>query len=72
LNFPVGGVYFSVKKLNLIFRRAQLLRATILDEIGTRPCEERSFYMEYQFGNKICFVQEGTAFDGEWRRSEKL
>lgn len=48
------------------------MRATILDEIGTRPWGERSFYMKYQFGNKICFVQEETAFDGEWRRSEKL
>ena len=58
-------IYFSVKNLNLIFRRAQLLRATILDEIGTRPWGERSFYMEYPFGNKICFLQEETVFDGE-------
>ena len=58
-------IYFSVKNLNLIFSRAQLLRATILDEIGTRPWGERSFYMEYPFGNKICFLQEETVFDRE-------
>ena len=57
-------IYFSVKNLNDVFRRAQVLGTIILDEIGTRPWGETSFYMKDPFGNKICFVQEETVFTG--------
>ena len=57
-------IYFSVKKLNDVFKRAQQLGAVILDEIGTRPWGETSFYMKDPFGNKICFVQEETVLTG--------
>ena len=45
-------------------KRAQVLGAIILDEIGTRPWGETSFYLKDPFGNKICFVQEETVFTG--------
>ncbi len=57
-------IYFAVKNLNDVFKRAQELGAVILDEIGTRPLGETSFYLRYPFGNKICFVQEETVFTG--------
>ncbi len=57
-------IYFSVKNLNDAYRRAQALGAIILDEIGTRPWGETSFYLKDPFGNKICFVQEETVFTG--------
>ncbi len=58
-------IYFSVKNLNAVFKRAQVLGAIILDEIGTRPWGETSFYLKDPFGNKICFVQEETVFTGD-------
>ena len=57
-------IYFSVRNLNIVFRRALVLGAIILDEIKTRPWGETSFYMKDPFGNKICFVEEGTVFTG--------
>ncbi len=57
-------IYFSVKNLNDVYSRAQALRAIILDEIGTRPWGETSFYLKDPFGNKICLVQEETVFTG--------
>jgi catechol 2,3-dioxygenase-like lactoylglutathione lyase family enzyme len=57
-------IYFSVRYLNIVFRRALVLGAIILDEIKTRPWGETSFYMKDPFGNKICFVEEGTVFTG--------
>jgi len=35
-----------------------------LRPIETQPWGERSFYCTDPFGNKLCFVEEGTTFTG--------
>ena len=58
-------LYFAVVDLKAIFAKAMEFGALITDQIGARPWGETSFYMKDPFGNKICFVQEETAFTGE-------
>jgi catechol 2,3-dioxygenase-like lactoylglutathione lyase family enzyme len=58
-------LYFSVDDLEATFARCQQAGCKRLDEqIRTRPWGERSFYAEDPFGNKLCFVDETTAFTG--------
>jgi predicted enzyme related to lactoylglutathione lyase len=57
-------IYFSVKNLHDVLRRAQELGAMISDGIAKRPWGEISFYLKDPFGNKISFVQEETVFRG--------
>ena len=70
---PNGDVvYFSVKKLELVFERARALRCLSKEEfheqkaceIAVRPWGERSFYAEDPFGNGLCFVEAKTVFMG--------
>ena len=58
-------LYFSVDDLEAAFRRCQHADCKRLDaQIQTQPWGERSFYAEDPFGNKVCFVDEGTVFTG--------
>ena len=57
--------YFAVDDLEAVFARAQAAGCKQLEEqIRTRPWGERSFYATDPFGNKLCFVDERTAFTG--------
>jgi catechol 2,3-dioxygenase-like lactoylglutathione lyase family enzyme len=66
------NVYFSVKELDAIHKRASELgclsdgdvHGSRAGEIVTRPWGERSFYAFDPFGNPICFVEESTIFTG--------
>ena len=59
-------VYFAVKDLDAVFRRARSLPCRKLDpQIKTQPWGERCFYATDPFGNPICFVDERTVFTGE-------
>jgi len=58
-------VYFAVADLEACYERAMGLPCDSLeDAIRTRPWGERSFYARDPFGNRICFVDEETAFTG--------
>ncbi len=43
-------------------KRARKAGAKILSPIETQPWGERSFYCSDPFGNKLCFVADGTLF----------
>lgn len=66
------NIYFSVKDLEAIRKRAGELgclstgevHGAPAGEIVTRPWGERSFYAFDPFGNPICFVEESTVFTG--------
>jgi len=59
-------LYFSVTDLEGAYNRAcRLEMGWLEDSIKTRPWGERSFYARDPFGNKICFVDERTAFRGD-------
>jgi predicted enzyme related to lactoylglutathione lyase len=55
-------VYLAVDDLEAALGRAQAAGARILRPIETQPWGERSFYCSDPFGNKLCFVAEGTLF----------
>jgi catechol 2,3-dioxygenase-like lactoylglutathione lyase family enzyme len=65
-------VYFAVRDLEAVHARARRLRCLSPEavhdapagEIATRPWGERSFYARDPFGNRLCFVDEGTVFTG--------
>jgi predicted enzyme related to lactoylglutathione lyase len=58
-------VYFAVHDLEAAFFRCRDAGCKQLDaEIKTRPWGERSFYLQDPFGNRLCFVDEKTAFTG--------
>ena len=66
------NIYFSVKDIKLMHRRAKELECLSsgdvhgepAGEVVTRPWGERSFYAFDPFGNPICFVEESTLFSG--------
>jgi catechol 2,3-dioxygenase-like lactoylglutathione lyase family enzyme len=55
-------MYIAVDDIEMIHARATVLSAT--EPIQTQPWGERSFYLDDPFGNRICFVQDGTEFTG--------
>lgn len=55
-------VYFAVPDLEHALERAQLAGALISGPIETQPWGERSVYCSDPFGNKLCFVADGTLF----------
>ena len=55
-------VYFAVDDLEASLERARQAGARILKPIETQPWGERSFYCADPFGNKLCFVANGTLF----------
>ena len=58
-------LYFLVDDLDEYFKRVTAqAKARVLKPIETQPWGERSFYCVDPFGNKLCFVQQGTAFTG--------
>ena len=58
-------VYFAVEDLEAYQRRVgEQPNAKVLRPIETQPWGERSFYCMDPFGNKICFVDQGTLFTG--------
>lgn len=68
-------IYFAVDDLEALYRVVPDAGGTLADTadgpegpmgaIATRPWGERSFYASDPFGNKLCFVERGTAFRGE-------
>ncbi len=58
-------IYFAVDDLPAVHRRARSLSCRELDDaIRVQPWGERSFYATDPWGNRLCFVQEGTCFTG--------
>ncbi len=65
-------IYFSVSKLEDVYRRASELECLSTEdvhgdstgEIVVRPWGERSFYVKDPWGNGLCFVDEQTLFTG--------
>ena len=58
-------LYFLVDHLEEYFQRVGAQpNGRIARPIETQPWGERSFYCVDPFGNKLCFVQTGTAFTG--------
>lgn len=58
-------LYFAVVDLEAYQTRVgQQPNGAILRPIATQPWGERSFYCVDPFGNKLCFVDEGTLFTG--------
>ena len=56
-------VYFAVADLAACRERVGARPDAVIDrEIETQPWGERSFYCTDPFGNKLCFVEEGTLF----------
>jgi catechol 2,3-dioxygenase-like lactoylglutathione lyase family enzyme len=64
------ALYFTVKDLDTIFKRAKTLgclsQENVHDAPGggivVRPWGERSFYAEDPWKNPLCFVEEGTVY----------
>jgi uncharacterized glyoxalase superfamily protein PhnB len=58
-------VYFAVSDLEAVFARCTEVGCLRVDTaIETQPWGERSFYVADPYGNKLCFVDETTAFTG--------
>ena len=58
-------VYFAVDDLEAYQARVRSQsNGSLLRPIETQPWGERSFYCADPFGNKLCFVDEGTVFTG--------
>jgi predicted enzyme related to lactoylglutathione lyase len=55
-------VYFAVDDLESTLERARKAGAKVTSAIETQPWGERSFYCSDPFGNKLCFVADGTLF----------
>ena len=66
------ALYFIVKDLDAVYERAKSLGCLSKEEvhgepggrISVRPWGERSFYAEDQWKNPLCFVEEGTVYEG--------
>jgi predicted enzyme related to lactoylglutathione lyase len=64
------ALYFAVNDLDAVFARAKALGCLSRDDvhgasggaISVRPWGERSFYVEDQWQNPLCFVEAGTAY----------
>jgi predicted enzyme related to lactoylglutathione lyase len=58
-------VYFAISDLEAVLARCTEAGCRRVDAaIKTQPWGERSFYVEDPYGNKLCFVDEATAFTG--------
>jgi catechol 2,3-dioxygenase-like lactoylglutathione lyase family enzyme len=66
-------VYFAVRDLRAVYRRASKLGGLStaigdgrlpMGRIARRPWGEVSFYMQDPFGNPLCFVDDTTLFTG--------
>jgi catechol 2,3-dioxygenase-like lactoylglutathione lyase family enzyme len=66
------ALYFTVHDLDAIFERAKKLdclstenvHGTAAGEISVKPWGERSFYAKDKWQNPLCFVEEGTIYQG--------
>jgi extradiol dioxygenase family protein len=66
------ALHFAVADLDAVHARAAArlcladypIRGVSAGEPAVRPWGERSFYAEDPSGNPLCFVDEGTLFDG--------
>jgi predicted enzyme related to lactoylglutathione lyase len=66
------ALYFTVKDLDAVFARAKALGCLAPQDvhgvssstISVRPWGERSFYVEDQWQNPLCFVEAGTVYPG--------
>jgi predicted enzyme related to lactoylglutathione lyase len=66
------ALYFAVPDLDALHARATALGCLSGDSVhGTpagapvvRPWGERSFYADDPWGNPLCFVEEGTVYEG--------
>ena len=66
------ALYFTVGDLDAVHARAASLGSLSADKVhGTpagepivRPWGERSFYADDPWGNPLCFVEEGTLYEG--------
>ena len=66
------ALYFTVKDLDAVFARAKALGCLSREDvhgvssstISVRPWGERSFYVEDQWKNPLCFVEAGTVYPG--------
>lgn len=66
------ALYFTVRDLDAVFARAKALgclsredvRGVSSSTISVRPWGERSFYVEDQWQNPLCFVEAGTVYPG--------
>lgn len=66
------ALYFTVKDLDAVFARAKALGCLAPEDvhgvssstISVRPWGERSFYVEDQWHNPLCFVEAGTVYPG--------
>ena len=66
------ALYFTVGDLDALHARADALGCLSPDSVhGTpagaalvRPWGERSFYADDPWGNPLCFVEEGTVYEG--------
>jgi predicted enzyme related to lactoylglutathione lyase len=66
------ALYFAVADLDAVHARAASLGCLSGDQVhGTpagqpvvRPWGERSFYSDDPWGNPLCFVDEGTVYEG--------
>jgi hypothetical protein len=66
------ALYFVVSDLDEVFDRAKSLRCLSQEvvhgepggQISVRPWGERSFYVEDNWHNPMCFVEAGTIYPG--------
>ena len=66
------ALYFAVADLDAVHRRAAALGCLSGDTVHggpagepvVRPWGERSFYADDPWGNPLCFVDEGTIYQG--------
>jgi catechol 2,3-dioxygenase-like lactoylglutathione lyase family enzyme len=59
-----GHAYIAVEDLDACFDRARRAGCELIDEPGTRPWGERSFYARDPSGNPLCFVDARTRYTG--------
>ena len=66
------ALYFTVRDLDALFKRAEalgclsreMIHGTRGGAIAVRPWGERSFYVEDRWLNPLCFVEAGTIYPG--------
>jgi catechol 2,3-dioxygenase-like lactoylglutathione lyase family enzyme len=66
------ALYFTVNDLDAVFERAKELdclstenvHGAAAGEISVKPWGERSFYAKDKWQNPLCFVEEGTIYQG--------
>jgi predicted enzyme related to lactoylglutathione lyase len=64
------SLYFAVDDIDAVHARAKALGALSptkvhgqpAGDVITRPWGERSFYVTDEWGNELCFVQDGTLY----------